>query len=40
MVLLVLVVKVFVQVQDVEEGAGGDGELQVKKVGNIFETTK
>ena len=30
MVLVVLMVKIFVPVQEVEEGAGGDSELQIK----------
>ena len=31
MVLVVLMVKIFVPVQEVEEGAGGDSELQIKR---------
>ena len=30
MVLVVLMVKIFVPVQQVEEGAGGDSKLQIK----------
>ena len=34
-VLVVLMMKILVPVQEVEEGAGGDSELQEKKIQNV-----